>query len=899
MHMTRARSLPGWLGLVSLCSLLATGSGAEAPAIRVLHAATAGKSVLANGDFEQGTATTFSRWQPAPQGLRVASHEGRQGTRALQVENPGGQGWVGASQTVVLNRTRSAPLTVRGWSKAEKVSGSADSDYSLYADLVYADGSTLWGQTAHFSCGTHDWQMRSLTILPDKPVKSITLHCLFRRHAGTAWFDDVAVEEVDFPAGTALYQGVAIGLDPAVAPAAGAPERLATSDGLALEWKAGRVSSLQMEGRELSSRTPSGFLVRDVAADSDFSGFSGPQCAALGLALETRFEVHANYLGISGRISDRTGKDRAITLVFALPLEAQGWQWGDDIHRERTIAGERDFANETGARCGATGTMSLYPWAAVHNEKYGLAVGIDLANPAQYRLGYHAGTQQFYAAFDFGLVPETQRFPGSADFRIIIFSFNPAWGFRAAAEKYRGLFPDYFAVRSPDQGIWMPFTDISKVQGWADFGFKYHEGNNNVTFDDAHQILSFRYTEPMTWWMSMASGIPRTPASALAVRDTLAQGQNAEQQRRAQISTFTAMQDETGQPCLLFRDEPWCRGAVWSFNPNPYLPVPAHSPATEPANARASPGSRADYAPLNAGTMHWNPALKERLYGAGARGVLDGEYLDSLEGYVTAELNFCRNHFRYTTVPLTFDRNTKKPALFKGLAVCEFTRWMADEVHRLGKLMFANGVPYRFTFLCPWLDVMGTETDWQRNGEYRPVPESQLALWRTMAGPKPYLLLMNTDFATFTPDRVERYFKKCLGYGFYPSMFSHNAADNPYWQNPNWYNRDRPLFLTYQPLIKKVAEAGWQPVTGARSNHPEIQVERFGPSRTGTTFFTVSHNGPTALTATLAIEKRFLKTPDPVTATELLGRQTLILRNGECSMQMSPVEVKVIQLETN
>ena len=43
---------------------------------------------------------------------------------------------------------------------------------------------------------------------------------------------------------------------------------------------------------------------------------------------------------------------------------------------------------------------------------------------------------------------------------------------------------------------------------------------------------------------------------------------------------------------------------------------------------------------------------------------------------MTADLNFRREHFRYTTVPLTFSSETKRPALFKGLAVFEFTRWI-------------------------------------------------------------------------------------------------------------------------------------------------------------------------------------------------------------------------------
>ena len=43
-----------------------------------------------------------------------------------------------------------------------------DADYSLYVDLVYADGTPLWGQTAQFRTGTHDWEAREMIILPEK-----------------------------------------------------------------------------------------------------------------------------------------------------------------------------------------------------------------------------------------------------------------------------------------------------------------------------------------------------------------------------------------------------------------------------------------------------------------------------------------------------------------------------------------------------------------------------------------------------------------------------------------------------------------------------------------------------------------------------------------------------------
>jgi hypothetical protein len=271
--------------------------------------------------------------------------------------------------------------------------------------------------------------------------------------------------------------------------------------------------------------------------------------------------------------------------------------------------------------------------------------------------------------------------------------------------------------------------------------------------------------------MSMAPELPRTEAEALRVRDEYAAGPPSTQQRIAVVSRTAAMLTAKGGPALLFRNEPWANGAVWSLNPNPYLPE-------QP----------------NAATVHWNPTLKEQLYGPQAKGTLDGEYLDSLEGYVTAEMNFRREHFAASTVPLTFATDWFRPVLFKGLAVTEFTRWISEDLHSMGKLCFANGVPYRFGgLLFPWLDVMGTETDWLSNGNFNPPPFPDGVVAHAFRG-KPYLLLMNTRYDQFGTELVERYFQRALFYGIYPSMFSHNASENPYWRNPTWYNRDRALF---------------------------------------------------------------------------------------------------------
>jgi hypothetical protein len=861
-----------------LCSLLLVGIVASSQVqasevvLRTLTTSTF-TNLLRNGGFEQTNGTGFIAWTEAPNGYRMAAGEGRSNSVALACDAPDTSGWRGASQTLALNRTNVVPLTVRGWSRAENVSGSADSDYSLYVDILYTDGTPLWGQTGDFQCGTHDWEHQEFTIVPEKPIRTLSLYCLLRGgHSGKVWFDDVAVEELRTSGTSLLFQGVPMELVSATNPPPAATSVVATTDGLRLGLAGQRVVSLEVDGRDLTAPVAGGFLARDVAANSAVYLFEDSVCPELGLRLDATVTARSNHIVIEGRVADTAGRDRAVMLLFAVPIEAAGWQWHEDLRQARTIQGRDEFSRVTAVRCGATGTMSVYPLAALTQGPTGLGMAIDMGRPSQYRLVYHAGTRQLFVACDFGLVPDTDRFPGAADFRFVLFRFDPKWGFRAGWAKLQGVFPDYFTVRSRTQGIWMPFTDISRVQGWEDFGFRYQEGAPNVSFDDQHGILSFRYTEPMTWWMPMATNLPRTVPQALQVREDYAHGPAGHHQRMAVISESAAMWDATGQPALLFRDTPWANGAVWSLNPNPFLP--------------ASP---------NAATVYWNDSIKAQLYSNAPPAGLDGEYLDSLEGYVTAELNLRRDHFRWTTVPLTFTSDTRRPALFKGLAVFEFTRWISDDVHRLGRLMFANGVPYRFGFLCPWLDVLGTETDWLPGGTYRPASHAQMAYWRTLSGAKPYLLLMNTDYDALAP-YVERYFQRSLFYGIYPSMFSHNASENPYWQNPAWYNRDRPLFRKYLPVIRRVAEAGWQPVTAAACDNPAIWVERFGADPDGVRYYTLYTDSTQAQSGVLSDEPGAGSSTNFV-ATELLSGAVPPRLGSGWRVELTPQAAAVVRLE--
>ncbi len=534
-------------------------------------------------------------------------------------------------------------------------------------------------------------------------------------------------------------------------------------------------------------------------------------CEPLGLAFSAVFTYDEGDVAVRGRVADVTGADRAVSLFFAVPVDGADLVWHDDIRRSRRIRGDRIFEHTAPASCGS-GAMSIYPVGTVagtgaDGAPFCLSIALDPTQPGQFRIGYDASRRELAIRYDFALVPDTEAFPAAADFSFRVFCSNASWGFRGAWAKYMALFPAQFAVRARKQGLWMPFTAVEKVRGWEDFGFRFHEMHGTGSdFDSRNAIDAYNYTEPFTWWMNMPKGMERTYENAVAMMEQYAADEKADPFQHAHALALKAsgMKTADGKYFVQFFDLPWCDGACWILNPNPNQP-----------------------GEFNGATVNWNTSCLAKRHGFDS--LLAGEYIDSVEGYTTPELNFDRAAFKYETLPLTFDAKTKRPGIFKGVSVFEFTRKVAADMHALNKSLFGNGVPYRFSWLLANFDIMGTETVWLgKDGSYAPEKDGQMAVWRTLSGQKPYLLLQNTDFHKFDHAMVERYMRRVLFYGLFPSMFSVDAASNPYWENPALYDRDRDLFKKYAPLVREVAEAGWEPVTLARSSNRNVFVERFG-----------------------------------------------------------------------
>ncbi|HET6382821.1 MAG TPA: hypothetical protein VFJ58_05470, partial [Armatimonadota bacterium] len=766
----------------------------------------------------------------------------------------------------------------------------------------------------------HGWERRQVLVVPTKPVRSVNIYALFRNHTGTAWFDDFSLAQLSSSAGAAFFDGVPVKAgripiiptaEPTISIGRSFRLQLGERDGLPYGWE---YRGSRVEVPE-AARDAGGFFLRDAAADSDFYGFRAPLSkmpraprasrpapsssvphrthshthtfthspssilrtpssvrafSQDGAILPLQLKLRANYrdrgdrVEISGQVIDTSARDRSITLYYALPLPPNGLKWWDTLRVSRPTKPGGVYASTVGIGAGTSGQISRIPFSCLASKRIGLSYNLPMNSPRVARIVYDAGAGQYYVAFDFGIV----RGGPPATFQFAITAEEPQWGLRAAAQHYYNSFPAFFQKRVKRQGIWMPFSPISQVEHPDDFGFGFKEGNAETAWDDAHGVATFRYTEPMSWWMTIPPGVKRDYKVAIDYMNRYATGAigSADTREYARATKISGDFTDDGLYHVNIVDAPWAHGALFIDNCNPRIPDTPDNP--------------------NRAHVAWTAKIEHSLYDSTLHGTQDGEYLDSLEGWGDLK-NYRRRQFPYETESLTFDTETEKPCILQAVSTFEFTRWMAAAVHHRGKLMFANATPWRFFWFAPLLDVMGTETQWIINGKYHPEADDIMLYRRLICYQKPYLLLMNVDFDQFNHAMVEKYFQRSLFYGIFPSMFSHNAADNPYWGNPKWYNRDRNLFRKYIPVIRDLAEAGWDPITGARTGNPNLWVERFGSG--AKMAFSVFNNASTVHDVILTFSSRDLPGRLPTGFTDrLTGRRYPIrIENGHPAVHLT------------
>jgi hypothetical protein len=768
-------------------------------------------NLLPNPGFENLLNGSAEGWKPLASGYAVDLSLPHTGTCSVRCDNQSLTDVRAAYRVVFLNQTAPAPLQISGWSKAASVSGVSDQDYSIYVDVYYADGTRLNGQAARFSSGTHGWEQKQATIFPAKPVSSICILARFARHTGTAWFDDLAVSQLAIDA---VFDNQQL-----------APPLL--QDGQTRGWFA----------RDVAAKSPVLPLLSDTGAPG-----SGAQ--QLGLQL-THVQTSPDSQMVTGTLVDTVGTPRAVTLYYVERFNVANPVWWNDIRRKAAIGATGDSSNQISVGVGATGSMSLYPFGCVTEGTSGRAVGVPpLLGPRITRIGYSGSAKLLYVAFDLALTSDSWANSdgagyGQASVGIVRYNVDPVWGFRDAAARYYAMFPDAFKRRGTAEGLWFPGPGSpSAVQNPADFRFAYHWETGYLTQDHALGILSFRYSDPTQYWMTMAPSAPRTYDAAVTQLNAEANGTDLRKLLNARAvvnSGIIGADDRLGVQLL---NAGWIDGADWVVNPSPAIPATANQPT------KAS--------------LTYTTAMANQIYAPGTANMPDGEFLDSMEAFRNV-LDFSPVSLWYARTPPTFTTDSRQPVVPEWFSLYELAAFMSTDLHQRGKLLMANGTGWNIHAFLPLLDAPGAEVEWLPKGVWKPDSDAVFNFRRTLSYHKPFLMEQNTDFNLFGPALVEKYFQRSMFYGIYPGMFHSDGYTYYYWLTPSLYNRDRPLFVKYLPVIQRLSAAGWEPVTYAGSSNPVVYVERFGSQ-----YLTVLNDSTNATSSTITIDlAHFLPAPLP------------------------------------
>lgn len=535
-----------------------------------------------------------------------------------------------------------------------------------------------------------------------------------------------------------------------------------------------------------------------------------------GLHVEVRYESMGDHFLVTGRIIDTTGHARGIDVVLSLSprrggKEAQWLIWRD--FQTAIPLSEIPFRQIT------------YPLVVASQPEGGRAFALTIPPiaPAVFeseasskgsvrlweKLGItHAGTASLYgrAPFSFGIYP-----------------VDAQWGMRDALAKYYAAYPAVFQRRTRASGLWLR-TNVRAVPDPADYGFR-EGGPVDAASIEKGNVMKFPYVIVGQREFVGLRAFPKTYAEMIlafenakinakkvmgwgtnikdVIRNSGIFDANGEYRVIARQPRFVVLRKTTGTAPIRL---------TFPLNPNPRL---FSNDAERVTVAKA--------------VLGWVGKMLRVDFKIG------GIYVDSL-GFWGRYLNYRRSHFPYATIPLTYGPGGR-PAIANKFSQLEFLWALGHDLHKRGKLVWGNGIGPGRIFDGFALDVLSNEIG--RTNLFR-----AFRFARAVADQKPYLEMDDHQRDWLDPNFVAQYWKLSTLYDVFPGFAP------LYQKNTALYEQYKPIIDEYLPILRRLAAAGWQPITDValRVDHsrqppwaqnPQILVERYGSSGSATLYLTL------------------------------------------------------------
>ena len=574
------------------------------------------------------------------------------------------------------------------------------------------------------------------------------------------------------------------------------------------------------------------------------------------LTLDATYRTRSDHIRVEGEVRSSSRKDVPVQVTYTLPVAATGWTWPDDARRTRTIR-RGTYSSLSNSSLQQT---SVYPFGAVFDRRSMLAIGVPLGEPRIFRIEYVRG-RGLSITFDLGLSPAAGMGP-RAEFSFIVYTADPSWGFRAATEKYYEVFPGSFVRRidSSCEGAWFVAPPLDAIEGsYTDFGLGLNMvalgkastqsysawGLPYVPWDDARGIYTSAYGHHWAFYQPIGSARAPTPPydEAISRLQALADpASNAETSTRVRHEARAAV-DSTARDF---------NGRLYYERYGRFL---AYYQNADPALEWAEAVQRYQME---------GPVREARTSG----GHLDGLHLDSTSGMRRwgAADDYDRRHWSVATLPLTFSYQSGLVTQRGIFPLYAHIADVAEFVHDRNMILSANfNADLRRTggFVgADRIDYFGIEQGLESRA--RGASADPFALWkRTLAYQRPISTLdARIGTGRLPLWRIERQLQQNLFYGIFAGAWNPKAEAEASDVEPTWTREPvAELWGRYTPIFRKLARAGWEPVTHARTSDQAVWVERFGAGGGGPLHFTVRNESTTPRPLRLTIDLEAVEAP--------------------------------------
>lgn len=560
--------------------------------------------------------------------------------------------------------------------------------------------------------------------------------------------------------------------------------------------------------------------------------------------------------------------ERCIRVGVFIPVAPSEWVWHDDPRSARRMdSGPSSLANTIPSSFGLHRERSLYPFGVISGKGGLLAVETDPSEPRVFQIKADAEMGAFGVWYDLAITAGSSNFPRRATFACTFRSYaGESNAFARALAEFQACHPAYRTGRAKAAGLCLPLADPASIADAGDFGFTFHLSGGQdalVASCDRYGLLPLLWTEPLVHWLAMPAPVARDNGNA----EILLRLGMLDAGRRGELcasSLLCGTRRPDGSLAMEFGDVPWNSGAKISACADP--------------DVRTTPEL-----PMSRAMSEWR--LVRRFVDTPRR---RGVYLDSM-GAEAAD--YSPASIGVADMPCTYEADVLRPCLANAFPGLEYASLLRRAIEDRDAVVAGAEAGADLAFLAPLLDVVVKEVRWFDGGRFDPGERRRLLALRALSGGKPVVLLLNARFGDLRREDMKAYFDECLFWGFMPGVFSEDGVRGLYWENPEWIERDRPLFRTYVPVVRRIADAGWTPVAFAESGDARVQINCFRASPGGVGHLTLRNESDEPVETVLRLS------PDlpPCVMLNPLNGQAVIAR-GTNNLSFLPGETRALTL---